>query len=65
MYRQNGEGPNNTLFDIKPVEPEIASTEPTNKIQEKAQQPSVIVTAPSKTVEKIIVFYSDGTFEER
>lgn len=65
MYRQNGEGPNNTLFDIKPVETEIASTEPTNKIQEKAQQPSVIVTAPSKTVEKIIVFYSDGTFEER
>ena len=65
MYRQNGEGPNNTLFDIKPVEPEIASTEPTDRIQEKAQQPSVMVTAPSKTVEKIIVFYSDGTFEER
>ena len=65
MYRQNGEGPNNTLFDIKPVEPEISTPEPTDRMPEKAQQPSVMVTAPSKSVEKIVIFYSDGTFEER
>ena len=65
MYRKNGEGPDNALFDIRPVEPQIPTPEPTDRMPEKAQQPAVMVTAPSKTVEKIMIFYSDGTFEER
>ena len=65
MYRKQGEGPDNALFDIKPVEPQISMPEPTDRIPEKAQQPVALVTAPSKAVEKIVIFYSDGTFEER
>ncbi len=66
MYRMNGEGPDNTLFNIKPLEPDKKADEPTdNKTTEKPESaPAAALTVP-KTVEKVVIFYSDGTFEER
>ena len=66
MYRQNGEGPDNTLFNIKPLEPEKRADEPTdNKMAEKPENASAAALTVPKTVEKVVIFYSDGTFEER
>lgn len=66
MYRQNGEGPDNTLFNIKPLEPEKNADEPTdNKTAGKTENASAAALIVPKTVEKVVIFYSDGTFEER
>ena len=68
MYRKNGEGPDNALFDIRPDEPVIPAAEPTDRRPDEPQLPLAATapnTAPNKKVEKIIIFYSDGTFEER
>ena len=64
MYRPNGEGPDNTLFNIKPIEPSVEATEADSDKNAPAQQitPSPI---PPRKVEKVLIFYSDGTFEER
>ena len=66
MYRPKGEGPDNTLFNIKPLEPEKRADEPTdNKTAEKPENASAAALTVPKTVEKVVIFYSDGTFEER
>lgn len=67
MYRANGEGPDNTLFDIKPleqnpklpVEPAVSAA-----IQVQPEEPKVPLSA-QKLISKIVIFYNDGTFEER
>lgn len=62
MYRMNGDGPQTALFDIPPI-------------QEPKNQQEWIPTGESnaadktdntgKQVAKIIIFYTDGSFEER
>ena len=65
MYRPNGSSPDNALFDIRPNDPIIPVVEPTDRKAEEPLQPIVGTSLPAKTVEKILIFYSDGTFEER
>lgn len=66
MYRPKGEVPDNTLFNIKPLEPEKKTEEPDENVLPIRSNDSVqIVATPQKTVEKVVIFYSDGTFEER
>ena len=62
MYRANG-APDTTLFDIKPIEVEQAEQQEI-KAENKSEQ---IISAPaqSKVIDKIMIFYTDGTFEER
>lgn len=62
MYRANG-APDTTLFDIKPIEVE-QSEQQEIKAENKPEQ---IISAPaqSKVIDKIMIFYTDGTFEER
>ncbi len=66
MYRPTGEGPDNTLFNIKPIEP-VASPEQTKKQTESVGTSidSKMPPVPKKNIERIVIFYSDGTFEER
>ena len=66
MYRMNGEGPDNTLFNIKPLDPEKKSGETAdNKTAERPENASAAALVVPKIVEKVVIFYSDGTFEER
>ncbi len=66
MYRPNGEGPDNTLFNIKPLESLKKEDETVAKQVPEIQNPVVPANAAAqKTVEKVVIFYSDGTFEER
>lgn len=62
MYRPNGAiVEQQALFDIKPLETEGVAVKPVvETIKEQPQN----VTAP-KEIEKIVIFYTDGTFEER
>lgn len=62
MYRPNGAiVEQQALFDIKPLETEGVAVQPV--VETKKEQPQN-VTAP-KEIEKIVIFYTDGTFEER
>ena len=62
MYRPNGAiVEQQALFDIKPLETEGVPVQPV--VEAKKEQPQN-VTAP-KVIEKIVIFYTDGTFEER
>ena len=65
MYRMNGEGPDNTLFNIKPMEPEKKPDQQTDTPSIETTIPSNNIPTAAKTVEKVVIFYSDGTFEER
>lgn len=62
MYRMNGDGPQTTLFDMPPVEqPQPESASVTTPITSKSEpQPMV-----EKKVAKIVIYYTDGTYEER
>lgn len=62
MYRMNGDGPQTTLFDIKPDD----SSQKT-PVQEENKPDNIVQEHPavSKKVDKIVIFYSDGTFEQR
>lgn len=67
MYRANGEGPDNTLFDIKPLEQNPKSSVESavsTAIQVQPEEPKVPLSA-QKLISKIVIFYNDGTFEER
>lgn len=64
MYRPTGEGIQTTLFDVKPQE--TASDNTPTEAKENTTAPAATVTPMiNKTVTKITVFYSDGTFEDR
>lgn len=62
MYRMNGDGPQTTLFDIKPDD----SSQKT-PVQEENKPDNIVPEHPAvfKKVDKIVIFYSDGTFEQR
>ncbi len=62
MYRPTGEGIQATLFDVKPQETPAVNAPAETK--ENATPPAA-ATVINKTVTKITVFYSDGTFEDR
>ena len=62
MYRQNGAVVEQSLFDVRPEEaPQVADTQKT----EQSPAPSKTEPTPVKLVDKILIFYTDGTFEER
>jgi len=66
MYRPHGEMPTNVIFDIKPQE---SAEKPvvSDSVSESNKQPE-LSSAPmsaQKLVSKIVIFYNDGTFEER
>ena len=66
MYRPQGAPPENVIFDIRPQEvsekPAVSET-----VVEPAKTADVPATPLSaqKLVSKIVIFYTDGTFEER
>lgn len=65
MYRTNG-APDKTLFDIKPIEVEHDATEQLEKqVQENKSEQTLSAPTQNKVVDKILIFYTDGTFEER
>lgn len=65
MYRSNG-APDKTLFDIKPIEVEHDEPEqPDKQVQEKKSEQTASAPTQNKVVDKILIFYTDGTFEER
>lgn len=56
------------LFDIKPESDNSSQEESLSQISETAQSANNLVrkgVEQERRVEKILVFYSDGTFEER
>lgn len=66
MYRQNGAGPDTALFDIKPEIPEIIEQPNPSKSVDTTFVPQTPVTDyVPKSVDKVVIFYSDGTYEER
>ncbi len=67
MYRPNGEMPSQTLFDIRPEErvEQQDSVVPSSGISTKKVEQLVATPQVGKSIEKIVIFYSDGTFEER
>lgn len=78
MYRVNGDGPQQTLFDVRPEDSDDQDTLPIVETQKKEQHtaaPSIILSAKSagssamrstsRTIDRVVIFYSDGTFEER
>ena len=67
MYRANGAQPETTLFDVKPLEPEplLNISQSDQPGEQKKQEPPIATPVESKKVDKILIFYTDGTFEER
>jgi transcriptional regulator with XRE-family HTH domain len=57
MYRSNADAVQMPLFDIPP---QNEKTTP-----EQIKQPEVTTKMTERTVKKVMIFYSDGTFEER
>ncbi len=78
MYRSTSHSQQPSLFDIKPEIPEEsdsyvqnfpainASVLQQSSVREKnsLQQDVISPTSPPKVVTKVVVFYTDGTFEE-
>ncbi len=65
MYRQNGAVVEQSLFDVRPEDaPQVTAVTDTQKT-EQSPAPSSIQPTPVKLVDKILIFYTDGTFEER
>lgn len=75
MYRPNGgqDGPQTSLFDMPPVQP--AETKPAQPVQPAQLVIQPVAQAPvpqqpaqpvkEKRVSKLIIYYTDGTYEER
>jgi transcriptional regulator with XRE-family HTH domain len=57
MYRSNADAVQMPLFDIPPQNEKTAP--------EQIKQPEVTTKMTERTVKKVMIFYSDGTFEER
>ncbi|MCQ2311505.1 MAG: helix-turn-helix domain-containing protein [Paludibacteraceae bacterium] len=62
MYRMNGDGPQTTLFDMPPIEQPHPELTPTAAPAAPKSEPQPII---EKKVAKIVVYYTDGTYEER
>lgn len=76
MYRPNGgQSVEQTLFDVKPLDkPELSNMSMVDRTEQLAVASSIASAkpatpiqpaAPSKSITRIIIYYSDGTFEER
>ena len=68
MYRPNGGIVQTALFgDMKPLDAEQNADETVNTpaMQPKPCSAERPIENPAKQVSKIVVFYTDGTFEER
>lgn len=65
MYRQNGAVVEQSLFDVRPEDAPQASLHIETQKTEQSPAPSSIQPTPVKLVDKILIFYTDGTFEER
>ena len=65
MYRQNGAVVEQSLFDMRPEEAPQAKSEADTQKTEQSPAPSKTEPTPVKLVDKILIFYTDGTFEER
>lgn len=76
MYRPNGgQSVEQTLFDVKPLDqPELSNVSMVDRTEQPAVASSIASAkpatpiqpaAPSKSITRIIIYYSDGTFEER
>jgi len=68
MYRPNGgqDGPQTSLFDMPPMQP--AEPQPAQPAQPVVQAPvpqQLAQPVKEKKVAKIVVYYTDGTYEER
>ena len=74
MYRQKGSPTEQLLLDIRPEEPEnaqpgssviVASAAQADANRSKAKPATQVVERIiEKKIQKIVVFYEDGTFEE-
>lgn len=73
MYRQKNDSQQPTLFDEKPIEQEgsylplsdnmsVSSSATTTK--KTVSEPIVQTKYVAKKVQKVVIFYEDGTFEE-
>lgn len=67
MYRQNGDVPSPALFDIRPEnpnpEPSLSQQGAAKNIEK--EQPVEVAPVSRREIQKILIFYTDGTFEER
>lgn len=63
MYRQNGAVVEQSLFDVRPDDSQAVIETP--QTQKTEQSPAPSQPMPVKLVDKILIFYTDGTFEER
>lgn len=63
MYRQNGGVVEQSLFDVRPKE--VVESVMEEQKTEQSPAPSKPEPTPVKLVDKILIFYTDGTFEER
>ncbi len=63
MYRQNGAVVEQSLFDVRPDDSQAVL----EASQLQKTEPSSAPSQPTsvKLVDKILIFYTDGTFEER
>ncbi len=65
MYRQNGAIVEQSLFDVRPEDVSQPSSLTDTQKTEQSPAPSHTEPTPVKLVDKILIFYTDGTFEER
>ncbi|MCQ2340364.1 MAG: helix-turn-helix domain-containing protein [Paludibacteraceae bacterium] len=69
MYRPNGDGPQTALFDIKPENPQepsgITNTTQSEKTPISSVQYKAAAAQSERKVAKIVIYYTDGTYEER
>lgn len=69
MYRPNGDGPQTALFDIKPENPQepsgIINTPQSEKTPISSVQNKAAAAQSERKVAKIVIYYTDGTYEER
>lgn len=62
MYRMNGDGPQTSLFDLPPMEITKTELSPAPAQPQAENKPTPVI---EKKVAKIVVYYTDGTYEER
>lgn len=68
MYRPNGDGPQTALFDIKPENPQEPANAPAVQVEKSpisSVQNKATTTPSERKVAKIVIYYTDGTYEER